>query len=83
MAGDSDSDLHKRIEALAHEEHALRVARSGSSLTDEEHARLAEVELQLDKTWDLLRQREARRHAGLDPEAAAERPAGTVEGYLQ
>jgi hypothetical protein len=41
------------------------------------------VELALDRTWDLLRQREARRSAGLDPTEAAERPASTVEDYLQ
>jgi hypothetical protein len=31
----------------------------------------------------LLRQRDARRNAGLDPSVAQERPSGEVEGYLQ
>jgi hypothetical protein len=37
----------------------------------------------LDQCWDLLRQRRARRDAGLDPDTAAERPADVVEGYWQ
>ena len=83
MADNSDGDLHQQIEALAHEEHTLREAHIGSALSEADRARLTEVELALDKSWDLLRQREARRHAGLNPGEAAERPANTVEGYLQ
>jgi len=80
----ADEELHERIEALAHEEHRLLSARrDGSGLTDAEHTRLQEVEVSLDKTWDLLRQREARRDAGLDPDAVTERDAGVVEGFLQ
>ena len=37
----------------------------------------------LDQLWDMLRQRRAKRSAGQDPDEAHERPAGTVEGYLQ
>ena len=37
----------------------------------------------LDQLWDTLRQRRAKRNAGQDPDAASERPASTVEGYLQ
>jgi hypothetical protein len=39
--------------------------------------------VQLDRYWDLLRQRDARRRAGLDPDAAQERSADVVEGYRQ
>ena len=78
-----DDDLHRQIEALAHEEHALREGHVGGALSPEQRSRLAELELALDRSWDLLRQREARRHAGLDPTGAAERPANTVEDYLQ
>jgi hypothetical protein len=78
-----DAELHARITALADEEHALLRSRSGGGgLSPEEHARLGQIETALDKTWDLLRQREARRRAGLDPESAAERDTATVEGYL-
>ena len=41
------------------------------------------VAVELDRCWDLLRQRRALRSAGADPDAAAARDAGTVEQYLQ
>ncbi|MEU9239406.1 DUF2630 family protein [Streptomyces shenzhenensis] len=47
-----------------------------------EHARLAHLETELDRCWDLLRQRRARIEAGQDPGAANVRPASEVEGYL-
>jgi hypothetical protein len=37
----------------------------------------------LDQCWDLLRQRRARRAAGLNPDEAQVRPVETVEHYLQ
>ncbi|MDP9219971.1 MAG: DUF2630 family protein [Actinomycetota bacterium] len=78
-----DDDLHDRIAALAHEEHALHQAHAeGDGLSDLERLRLRQIEVELDRVWDLLRQREALRDAGLDPAAAAERDAATVEGYL-
>ncbi|MEP6695917.1 MAG: DUF2630 family protein [Pseudonocardiales bacterium] len=78
-----DDDLHARIAALAHEEHALHEAHgTGDGLTELERMRLDQIEVELDRVWDLLRQRAALRHAGLDPAAATERDASTVEGYL-
>lgn len=74
-----DDDLHRRIEAFVAEEHALR---AGPGLDDDGRARLRELEVGLDRTWDLLRQREARRAAGQDPAQAEERSPGVVEGYL-
>ena len=44
---------------------------------------MAELGVQLDRYWDLLRQRDARRRAGLDPDGAQERSADVVEGYRQ
>ena len=79
----ADEDLHKLIEALAQEEHTLRETHTGSALSETDRARLDEVEKSLDKSWDLLRQREARRHAGLDPSQASQRAASTGEDYLQ
>jgi len=79
----TDEDLHQRISQLSEEEHALRRAHSdGSGLSREEQERLQSLEVELDRTWDLLRQREARRNAGLDPNEARERDAETVENYL-
>jgi len=41
------------------------------------------VNVQLDKLWDLLRQRRAREEFGQDPNTARERSAKTVEEYWQ
>jgi hypothetical protein len=79
----ADADLHEQIDSLAREEHELLTARGHGDVSPEQLTRLKEIELALDRTWDLLRQRDARRNAGLDPSTAQERPAGEVEGYLQ
>lgn len=76
-------DLHRRIKDLMAEEHALRASEAhGVGLGDPERARLGALEEGLDQTWDLLRQREARRRVGLDPSTAQERRTDVVEGYL-
>jgi hypothetical protein len=78
-----DDDIVARISRLAEEEHALERSHTGDGLSDADLTRLRDLEVQLDRLWDLLRQRRARRHAGEDPELAVERPEGTVEGYWQ
>ena len=78
-----DSQLLNRIGHLVEEEHSLERQATGDGLDEAQQARLHEVEVALDQCWDLLRQRRARRNAGQDPDAAAVRPEGTVEGYLQ
>ena len=55
----------------------------GEGLTEAERERMAELEVQLDQAWDLLRQRRARAEFGDDPDGANERPPGEVETYLQ
>ncbi|CAM3679056.1 DUF2630 family protein [Tsukamurella ocularis] len=78
----TDDALHTRIDALIAEEHALRdKLGAGEISASDEHARLQALETQLDQAWDLLRQRRARREFGEDPDAAATRPANTVENY--
>ena len=79
---DQDADVIERIEQLAHEEHSLFEKESRSEASTRERARLKEIEVQLDQCYDLLRQRRARRAAGLDPDGAAVRDESTVEGYL-
>ena len=76
-----DDDLHRRVDALVAEEHALRTSRSGDGLDEQDRTRLRELEERLDMTWDLLRQRQALREAGMDPAGATERRADVVEGY--
>lgn len=79
-----DRDIIRHIDQLVDEEHALERAHGeGRSLSAEERARLQALEVQLDQLWDLLRQRRARRAAGLDPDGAQERDPSTVEGYRQ
>lgn len=72
------------IDGLVDEEHRLRQRlQAGEITTDEEHARLRDVEEALDQCWDLLRRRRAARSAGENPEAVEPRPIQEVEGYLQ
>jgi predicted transcriptional regulator len=78
-----DDELHRRIDDLVAEEHKLERSHIGQALSDAERARLDDLGVQLDRYWDLLRQRDARRRAGLDPDGAQVRDAGTVEGYRQ
>ncbi|NAZ74654.1 DUF2630 family protein [Kineococcus sp. T13] len=80
----NEHDIHERINALVAEEHRLREAlQSGELSAPEEHAQLKSAEEALDQAWDLLRQRQALRDAGQDPDQAQERPVGEVEGYRQ
>jgi hypothetical protein len=76
----TDSDVLARIEALVAEEHDLR--ERDELAADTEHQRLQAVEVELDRCWDLLRQRRALRESGQDPDRASVRPGEEVEGYL-
>ncbi len=75
-----EKELLNRIHALVDEEHAQR---EGAEHTDDQRARMQELEVQLDQCWDLLRQRRAKRQYGEDPDEAEVRPASEVETYLQ
>ena len=78
-----DEDLHARIAEMVKEEHALRKAHAAGSGPDPaELHRLRVLEEGLDRTWDLLRQRQARRDAGQDAGAAKQRGTDVVEGYV-
>ncbi len=79
----SDRGILDEISRLAEEEHRLEEAAVGQGLSGEDRERLRATEVQLDQCWDLLRQRRARRQAGLDPDGAQIRPASTVESYRQ
>lgn len=83
----SDESITARIEGLVAEEHELR-SREQSESSDpdrleSDQERLRAVEIELDRCWDLLRQRRALRDAGADPDDAHVRDASTVERYLQ
>ena len=83
----SDESIATRIESLVAEEHDLRIREQSDSTNEDaleaDQQRLREVEIELDRCWDLLRQRRAKRDAGVDPDEAHVRDASTVERYLQ
>jgi len=77
-----DADVLQHIGRLVSEEDALYAhAADGHGMDGEQQRRLQEVQVHLDQCWDLLRQRQARREFGEDPDEAALRSPGTVEGY--
>lgn len=78
-----DQQVLDRIDQLVQEEEELLHRHEGEGLDDDEHARLEELKVQLDKAWDYLRQRRALRRAGGDPDEAGMRDGGTVEDYEQ
>jgi hypothetical protein len=78
-----DAEVVRRINELADEEHRLARSHAAEALSDDDHARLREIEVALDQCWDLLRQRRARRAIGQDPDDAVVRPADVVENYQQ
>jgi hypothetical protein len=83
-----DDQIRDRIEVLEVEEKKLRAEEGAAAETGHDDLiaadaeRLAAIKVQLDQLWDLLRQRQAKRDAGEDPESAQLRDAGTVEDYL-
>ena len=83
----SDESILGRIEQLVAEEHKLNSREQADvespEALDEDRARLEQVSIELDRCWDLLRQRRARRDAGQDPDEAHARDADTVERYWQ
>jgi hypothetical protein len=82
-----DESILDRIESLVNEEHALLGKEQADALESEtlegDRQRLERVSVELDRCWDLLRQRRARRSAGQDPDEAQAREGDTVEKYLQ
>jgi uncharacterized protein DUF2630 len=83
----SDESIANRIEQLVAEEQALRQREQADSgdvdALESDRVRLQAVEVELDRCWDLLRQRRALRSAGADPDDAEVRDADTVERYRQ
>jgi Protein of unknown function (DUF2630) len=76
----SDESILAKIQGLVQEEQRLY---GQDGLSDHDQVRLEEVKVELDQCWDLLRQRDARREFGKDPDRAKVRPASVVERYEQ
>jgi hypothetical protein len=76
----TDHTILKKIEGLVHEEQHLY---GKGELADHDQVRLEAIKIELDQCWDLLRQRDARREFGQDPNEAKVRPPSVVERYKQ
>jgi Protein of unknown function (DUF2630) len=78
-----DAQILQQIETLVEEERVLRERAAKGDIAEEAQARLASLEIDLDRAWDLLRQRRAPREFGENPGRAHARDATTVEHYEQ
>lgn len=78
MTHTTDQTVLKHIEALVAEEKSLY---AHGTISDKEKARLDQINVELDRCWDLLRQRRALREFGRNPDEAEVRPAKIVENY--
>ena len=76
----TDQSILKKIEGLVHEEQRLY---GKGELADHDQVRLEAIKIELDQCWDLLRQRDARREFGQNPDEAKVRPPSVVERYEQ
>lgn len=76
----TDKTVLNHIDELVTQEHRLQAQ---ESLTEDERVRLRTIQVELDQSWDLLRQRRALRATGQDPDKAQVRPAEIVEKYEQ
>lgn len=74
----TDQTVLRHIEHLVAEEKDLYAK---GSMSDAERARLDLINVELDRCWDLLRQRRALKEFGRDPDEAKVRSANTVENY--
>jgi hypothetical protein len=80
----SDEEIEAQIDALESEREKLRQREGSADPTlEQDAARVEEIRIDLDRLWDLLRQRRALRDAGGNPDLASERSAETVEKYWQ
>ena len=80
---DTDQPVLSHIEQLVQEEHQLYEQGERKTLGEAERQKLGKVQVELDRCWDLLRQRRALRQVGMDPDQAEVRPAQVVENYEQ
>ncbi len=79
----NDKSIHQHIEELVAEEHRLYETGDDRALTADERKRLDELNVQLDRYYDLLRQRRAKREFGENPDRARMRPGAVVENYVE
>jgi hypothetical protein len=78
MTHTTDQTVLKHIEDLVSEEKKLY---GKGGISEKEKQRLDQINVELDRCWDLLRQRRALREFGRNPDEAEVRPAKIVENY--
>jgi hypothetical protein len=83
QAKDTDQPVLGNIQRLVEEEHRLYEQGEKMTLGDADRRKLANLQIELDQCWDLLRQRRALRETGQNPDDAHVRPPEIVENYEQ
>ncbi|MEU9129437.1 DUF2630 family protein [Kitasatospora sp. NPDC048540] len=82
LGAEADRRILERISDMVAAERDLRALLADGRIdADTERQRLRDIEQQLDQSWDLLRQRRARKEAGEDPNLASVRSVEEVEQY--
>jgi hypothetical protein len=76
-------DVHVHIEELVAEEHRLWELEASGDSGEDERRRLAEIKVELDRYWDLLRRRRAATSVGANEADVELRSEETVENYQQ
>ncbi|NYE96314.1 hypothetical protein FHU41_002564 [Psychromicrobium silvestre] len=79
----NSEEIHAHISELVQREQDLRGELPTEGDPTERASELRNIEVQLDRFWDLLRQRRARIDAGENPNEAELRSSSEVEGYRQ
>jgi hypothetical protein len=80
----TDDQIEIQIDTLETERDRLHEREGSADPTlEQDVSRLDEIRIDLERLWDLLRQRRALREAGENPDLASERSAATVEKYWQ
>lgn len=79
----NSKEIHEHITELVQREQDLRQSAPSEGTSAERASELKDLEIQLDRCWDLLRQRRARSDAGANPNDAQLRSVQEVEGYRQ
>ncbi|WP_128803885.1 MULTISPECIES: DUF2630 family protein [unclassified Streptomyces] len=79
---EQDQQILSRITEMVEDERKLRASVAAGEIDSEtERQRLDRLERELDRCWDLLRQRRAKTEFGANPDEAHVRPSSQVEGY--
>lgn len=76
----TDREVIDKIKSLLEQEHKLY---SKNGLSAEERVEAEKLQKEIDRYWDLLRQRRALKEFGDDPDKAGLRGSDTVENYEQ